>query len=293
MSTDLLLYLGTISIWGSTWLVTKFQSGVVSPEVSVVYRFALASMILFIWCWIKKLNLRFSLQDHFFMMLQGLALFGLNYQLIYLASQSIPSGLNAVIFSSILIFDIINSTLFYHMAITGRTVLAALLGLVGVGTVFSTELSSLDYAHGPLFGYICSLGAAIITSFGHMVAVRHHRRSLPVTETNAFAMGYGAILTTILLLIRGIPFSFDVSAPYLTSLFYLSVFGSVFAFGCYLKLQGRIGPQRSAYAPAVTPIIALGISTLFENYIWTLQAIVGFILILLGNVLVLARKKSS
>src|SRR4051812_33311873 len=37
-------------IWGSTWLGITFQLGVVSPEVSVAYRFALAALLLAAWC---------------------------------------------------------------------------------------------------------------------------------------------------------------------------------------------------------------------------------------------------
>ena len=39
------LYLAAVLIWGSTWFAIKFQLGVVAPEVSLLYRFALASAI--------------------------------------------------------------------------------------------------------------------------------------------------------------------------------------------------------------------------------------------------------
>src|SRR5690349_9759697 len=121
MRTDLLLYLSTVLIWGSTWFAIKFQLGVVPPEVSVGYRFAIASLFLFGWCWIKKLKFGFSLLDHLFMILQGLFMFCLNYQFAYLATQYLPSGVNAVLFSSVMMFNIFNSSLFYKIAISLRT----------------------------------------------------------------------------------------------------------------------------------------------------------------------------
>ena len=42
-----LLFLVPSFIWGTTWLTIKFQLGIVAPEVSVVYRFGLASLVLF------------------------------------------------------------------------------------------------------------------------------------------------------------------------------------------------------------------------------------------------------
>ena len=53
------LYLVTVLIWGSTWLAIEYQLGVVEPEVSIVYRYALAAAVLFIWCKVKGLSLSF------------------------------------------------------------------------------------------------------------------------------------------------------------------------------------------------------------------------------------------
>ena len=64
------------------------------------------------------------------------------------------------------------------------------------------------------------------------------------------------------------------------------------AFGSYLTLLGRIGADKAAYTTLVIPVIAMILSTIFENYLWNLAAILGVGLILAGNVLVL-RKKSG
>jgi drug/metabolite transporter (DMT)-like permease len=293
MKTDLLLSIGTVLIWGSTWFAIKFQLGKVSPEVSVVYRFAIASLILFGWCWIRKLKLRFTLRDHLLMMLQGLFLFSLNYQLAYFATQYLTSGINAVVFSTILIFNLMNSAIVYKIRITLLAAVAAVLGLTGIVIVFSSEFATLDLSSGPIFGFICSLGGALIASCGNMISLRHSKRSLPVTETNAFAMGYGALLTFIFLVLRGKSFSFDLSPSYVGSLLYLSIFGSIFAFGCYLKLLGRIGAHRAAYPLLLTPVVALGISTLFEHYVWSAHAVFGVFLIFVGNGLILLRRKAT
>ena len=65
------LYVVTVLIWGSTWLAIEFQLGVVQPEVSVVYRYAIAAALLFAWCLAKGQNLRFNLQAHVWFVLLG------------------------------------------------------------------------------------------------------------------------------------------------------------------------------------------------------------------------------
>ena len=122
-----------------------------------------------------------------------------------------------------------------------------------------------------------------------MASARNQKAGIPVVQGNAFGMAYGALFTFAVALVRGVPFAFDGSPAYLLSLFYLALFATVFGFGCYLTLLGRIGADRAAYASVVFPVVALGLSTVFEDFRWTAPAFAGVALILLGNVVVLAR----
>ena len=82
----------------------------------------------------------------------------------------------------------------------------------------------------------------------------------------------------------------EITLSYVGSLFYLSFFGTVVAFGCYLKLIGKIGADRAAYATMLFPIVALGISTVYEGYQWAPHNIIGMAVVLIGNWLVLSKR---
>lgn len=114
------LYLITILIWGSTWVAIKFQLGAVDPMVSVVYRFGLASAMLLAFCRIRGLSLNFSLKEHGYMALVGLCLFSMNYWLVYLSETCLTSGLVAVIFSSMVFFNIANNAIFLKAPVEKR-----------------------------------------------------------------------------------------------------------------------------------------------------------------------------
>jgi drug/metabolite transporter (DMT)-like permease len=103
-------------------------------------------------------------------------------------------------------------------------------------------------------------------------------------------MLYGAAFTASLALFTGAKISFHAEAPYVFSLLYLSLFGSVIAFNLYLELLGNIGPDRAAYTVLIVPLIAMVFTTLFEGFVWHNSAIVGIVLLLLGNYLVLTKK---
>jgi drug/metabolite transporter (DMT)-like permease len=293
MTRNLLLYAITVFIWGSTWLGIKFQLGRVDPLVSVVYRFLLAAAILFAWCGLRRLKMHFSVRDHLFIALQGACLFAVNYWLFYLAEIHLPSGIVAVVFSTIVFWNVLNGSIFLKMPVRINVVLGAGLGIVGIGLVFGSEISRLNLADAGLKGFGLSIAATLMASLGNILSARNQRHGLPVIQTNAFGMAYGAALMLAAALVTGKPFDVDPSATYIISLLYLALFGSVIAFGCYLTLLGRIGADRASYATLLFPVIALGISTLFEGYRWSLPAVAGVAVILAGNTLSLTRSDAA
>ena len=285
---NLLLYTVTVFIWGSTWLGIKFQLGEVDPLVSVVYRFCLAAVLLFAWCGLRGLTMRFALLDHVFIALQGTCLFAVNYWLFYLAEVHLTSGIVAVVFSTIVFWNILNGRIFLKTPVRANVVCGSGLGIVGIGLVFWPELSGFSLDDAGFKGFLLSVAATLMASFGNILSARNQRHGLPVVQTNAYGMAYGALLMLAAAMVAGKPFGIDPSPIYLYSLAYLAVFGSVVAFGCYLTLVGRIGADRASYATLLFPIIALIISTLFEGYRWSAPAVAGVAIILTGNALSLA-----
>ena len=286
-----LLYAGTVLIWGSTWLAIKYQLGLVAPELSIAYRFALAAFILMAYCVATSKRMRYSARDHLGMATLGLFLFSANYFVFYLATYELTSGLIAVVFSGIVVTNIIFGALILGNRVRPRVALGAAFGIAGLVTVFWPEIQNFDLANQGTQGLLLSIAGTLLASLGNMASASNQRRGLPVLQTNAYGMTYGALFMFGVALTRGQPLIFDTSLLYVGSLLYLALFGSVFAFGFYLTLLGRIGADKAAYATVLFPLIALGLSTVFEGYQWSAGAIIGMVLVLLGNVLVLSRKR--
>ena len=287
---NILLYLVIVCIWGSTWLAINFQLGNVPITASIFYRFALASFFLFCWSLYKQSPLKFPLKTHLLFAFQGLFMFSLGYIAAYEAGGYISSGLNAIGFSLVLVFNIINGALFSKTPITSSIIMGALCGMVGITVIFWPSVATLDLTNASLFGIVLSVGAGFLASCGNMFATHIQKMHIPVTENNAYAMGYGALCTLLILFMEGSPLHFDFSLSYLASLLYLADVGSVIAFGCYITLLARIGANKAAYALVATPVIALILSTFFEDFVWNIRIFVGAGLILLGNVIILLKK---
>lgn len=253
----------------------------------MAYRFFLAAIVLLCFCLVTRQRLRFGWRDHAFVALQGLLLFSLNYILFYFTIEHLTSGVVAVTFSTIVFMNIINGALLFRTPVSGRVLAGAGLGLAGIALVFWPELARVHLTGTTLQSLGLAVLATWVASLGNMAALRNQRRGLPIVQTNTLGMGYGAALAAVAALALDAELRFDWSVGYVASLVYLAVFASVIAFGCYLSLLGRIGADRAAYASVLFPIVALGLSTLFEGYQWSTMALVGVITVISGNLLVL------
>jgi len=288
---NLILFIIPSLIWGSTWLIIKFQLGIVDPMVSVFYRFLLAALLMLGFCSLKGLNLKYSLREHGLMLILGNLLFGINYWLVYVAELTLTSGLVAIVFSTIIFLNIFNGAIFLGLKIRKYVVVSAIMGFSGVGLIFRNELLDFNLSNESLLAFGIALISAFIASLGNIVSSYIQRKKIPVIQSNGFGMLYGSATMFILALIFSKPFNFDFSFPYVASLLYLVVFGSIVAFWSYLTLLGKIGPDKAGYAALVIPVIALVLSTVFEGYRWNIYALTGVILILSGNSLILRKKK--
>lgn len=288
-SSAIAFYILTVGIWGSTWLGIKFQLGTVQPLVSVIYRFAIAGTFLFTWCALARAPLRISLRNHGFIALQGCTLFGINYWLVYWSETYLTSGIVAVIFSSLVFLNIFNARLFLHRKVSGYGLLGACIGCTGVALIFLPEIQELNLNDQALRGFAFGFGATLVASLGNIVATRNSHSGLPVITINAWGMFYGTLMLIIVALMSGAHFSYEYTASYTLSLFYLAIFGSVIAFGAYLRLLAIIGPEKSGYSSLLIPIVALTISAVYEHYVWSMPAIIGLVLIVSGNFLAMRR----
>jgi drug/metabolite transporter (DMT)-like permease len=287
------LYALTALIWGSTWLAITFQLGSVDPEISVVYRFALASAVLIGYSLIRRLPMRFSLREHGSIALQGLTLFSINYVLVYIAELHLASGYVAIVFSLIVVLNVLFGAAFLRNPIRPRVLLGGAIGIIGLSMVFLPSLGGLSLSGGQGLGITLALVGTIVASLGNIVSARNQQNKIPVVQANAFGMGYGALITLVIALVRGSELSFDASAEYILSLLYLAIFGTVIAFGSYLTILGRIGPDRAGYIAVLFPIVALLLSTMFEGLTWELVTILGVILVVIGNVVAMTRRRRT
>ena len=286
------LYFVVLLAWGSSWFAISFQLGDVAPQVSIAWRFLLASFILFIWCYARGLKLSFSWRAHSSWLLLGFFLFCVNYICAYFGTFYLASGLVCLIFSTLTLFTVFNGFIFFKKPIRLPILFGAIVGILGLSIIFSNEISNTDWSleSGIVKGFLWMLLATFFASIGMLLSGQMQARKMPLVQSNAFSMLYGSLIIVTYVGFSDISFSFSTSYSYVISLIYLAIVASVIGFGVYLKLVGNIGADKASYVNIFTPTIALFLSTLFENYQWSWTGLVGVALIIIGNIIVLYAK---
>ena len=286
---DLGLYAATIVAWSLSWYALAVQTeSHVAIEVSLAYRFAIATAIMFAWVRLGGHAARFAPRHHLLFAGMGVCIFSMNFNLFYHGSAYLVSGLLAVVFSLASVLNIALAWAVSRERPAPRVVLGAALGVAGIALLFAptlaTQAGRLDRE--ALLGLGLCVGGTLFFCTGNLMSARLQRERVSVIGASAWGMLYGTLVSAALALVLGERPAIDASAPYLVSLLWLAVVSTVIAFAAYLTLVGRVGAGRAGYATVIFPVFALLVSTFVEGYAWTAPAALGLALVLTGNVFV-------
>ena len=273
-------------IWGSTWLAIHSQFGPVSTEWSVAYRFAVGAISMFVVAVAMKVPLRVRLSDHVLAAALGLVIFVINYNCVYASEQHITSGLVAVIFSLLVPLNAILARIFLKQALSRPFLMGSGVAMLGVVLLFVHEWRAVDHnPHEVTLGIGLALIAVTFASFGNVFQGSARARQVPMATLLAWAMGWGALLDASIAWVRTGPPVLDLRLSYIAGLLYLGVIASAIAFTLYFNLIRQIGAARGGYVNVMIPVIAMGFSTLFESYRWSVEAVLGGLLVIAGLIL--------
>lgn len=279
-------------IWSTTWYAIKHQLGEVPPLVSVMYRFGLAAALLFLWCLVTRQSLKLTPRQHLVVAAQGLFVFSLDYSFVYLAEGHVVSAVVAVIFASMSFVNLILFRVVLGLKAARLAWAGSAVGLLGVAALSWGEASRTHMDPETLLGIGFGLAGVLTACIGNLFAAKSQAQEVPIAPATGWAMFYGSAGLAIYALVIGERFSFEPTFEYVASLVYLAVFGSVLAFLLYYALARRTGYSFASYISALTPPLAMGISAVFEGARWGWEALVGLVLVVIGQYLLIRAPKA-
>jgi drug/metabolite transporter (DMT)-like permease len=282
-------------VWGTTWHAIVYQVAHGTPELGVTLRFGLAGVLVLAFAAWRGDPLRFAARDHGLLALQGAFMYSLSYLCVYHAERHVASGLVAVAYSASPLVTGMGAWLLWRGALTQRFLAGGLLGLLGVALIFWPAFDGVAAPGGgsTTRGAAFAVAAVMLSCVGSLAATRNALRGLPFWPSIGFGMLYGALLSLAVVMLSGQELALPTAGSWWVSLTYLSVAGSVIAFACFLTLQQRVGPGPAATLGVMTPVIALCVSTAFENFQPGLFTLCGVVLAIAGNALMLSPQAAS
>lgn len=276
----------TVLIWGLTWTAIRLQVESMAVDLSVFYRFVLAAVVALGGLALLGRLPRLSLRQHGWLLLQGVTLYSVNFLLIYRAAETMTSGLLAVVFSLAALFNAFNSWLWLGMKPGARLYPAMLLGVGGVALLFWHDL---QLGNATTASILFAAAGTFCFSLGNLVSLRVRQAGISLAAANAWAMVYGALLLGGWCLLQDVTWVVPTSATFWGATLFLAIPGSIVAFYCYISVVQTLGADKAGYATVLFPVVALTASTWLEGFQWTLTAVLGALLALLGNYVLFRR----
>jgi drug/metabolite transporter (DMT)-like permease len=285
------LYFATVTmIWGSTWLVIKYQLGEVPPSWSVTWRFLVAGVLLFGFCLATGRQLRLTARQHGFAALVGLAQFMLNFNFVYRAEEHVASGLVALTFALLIIPNSLFSWALFGQRVSARFMLGSAMGILGVVMMVWTDLAKPGGE--VALGLGLAVAGVLAASVANVMQASPQGRAMPLEGGLAWSMLYGTAMNAAVAIVLSGPPVVLWDLGYLAGVLYLAAAASAVAFILYFTVLREVGAGKAAYSGVLVPLVALGLSTLFEGFVWSGLAVAGAVLTL-GGLIVALRARSA
>jgi drug/metabolite transporter (DMT)-like permease len=278
-------------IWGSTWLVIKHQIASVPAGWAITWRFAIACPFMFLLAWWRGDGLRLSGEGARLAVLVGVAMFCGNFQFVYRAEQHLTSGVVAVLYALLMVPNALFSRVLLGVRVSGGFIVGSLVAMAGIGLLLVHEYRLAPPTSAVPLGLAMTLAALLCASAGNVLQATAAGHRQPLVPMIAWAMLAGACADAALAwATTGAPVVSNSLAVWAGTA-YLALAGSVVTFPLYFALIRTMGAGRAAYNGVAVPVIAMGLSTLFEGYRWSLLAGSGATLALAGLLIALWARK--
>ncbi|NNE67860.1 MAG: EamA family transporter [Pyrinomonadaceae bacterium] len=277
-------------IWGTTWLFIKVGLDEIPPFTFAMIRFIVAIAIVGFILSLSRIELPRKGSEIRLLAITGVLQFSVNYSLVFWSELHITSGLAAVLQATIPVFGLALAAVYLpEEKITKLKITALVLGVAGVAVIFYEQLTIQSLmAFGGSVAIVVGAFAAAHASI--LTKARGGSMHPAVLLFGQMFFGVGPVVI-IALVYEGNPLGLSLSWVGVSSILYLSVFGTVVSFWLYYWLLSRIESTKAMTIALVTPFVAVVCGNVFLGEEFRLQTLAGGFLILASVGLIVFRRR--
>lgn len=271
-------------VWGTTYLAIRIGVNDLPPMLFAGLRWIIAGVLMTILLNLR--NYKFpALKDLKHLAVVGILLLGVGNGLVVVAEQWLPSGLTALILSTLPFWVVgIEYFLPQRPKINLFIISGLIIGTAGVVLIFARDLN-IAFDFNVVLGGLCLLGAVIAWSAGS-IYWKYKKTDVRPFMGASIQMLIAGILQTGLGLILGEHNNFYLTQNGALALGYLIVFGSIIGYASYLYSVSNLPISLVSTYAYINPIIALVLGWYVLDEPLTLTVLIASGMILAGVALV-------
>lgn len=257
-------------VWGSTYVVTHLYLPADAPLWGATLRALPAGLVLLLiarqlprgqWWWRSAVL--------------GILNVGAFFVLLYIAAQTLPSG----VASSIMAAAPIAMTLMAWALVQERPSVRALagsaMGIVGVALIVSMAAAAVNP-----WGVAASVTAMLMSSFG-FVLTKRWRSDAPLVASTAWQVASaGILLAAVALVVEGAPPALDGAA--VAGFAYVSIIATAVAYIAWFAGLARLPASTVGIIGLLNPVSGVTLGVLVSGEQLTLPQAVGIALVIAG-----------
>jgi probable blue pigment (indigoidine) exporter len=200
---------------------------------------------------------------------------GLFQALLFVAAYRLPGGVAATVGAIQPLLVVLFSWLMLGEKPSKLSILAAIIGLIGVGLLVLGPNARLDS-----IGIIAALAGAATMALG-IVLVKRWKRTVSLLVFTAWQLAVGGIvLLPIALVIEG-PFTY-LSRTNKLGFIYLGLIGTGLAYTLWFRGIDKLKPTAVSYLGLISPVTATIIGYVFLQQTFTSVQLIGVAIVLMS-----------
>lgn len=277
-----LAYWSVVFIWSTTPLAISVSNQGLSFWTAAGLRMLLAFIVVSLIIVVRRQPLMLSRQA---LMAYAVSAIGLSPQmsLVYWAAQHVPSGVVALMFAFTPCLTALASLLILRDSrLSARQITALALAILGMAIIYLDQLSiSRESALGLVALFVSTAIFAVSSVCLKRVTDEGKVNLDPFCQTGGTLLFALPIYFVVWSYFDGeVPAAIEFSNA--AAIIYLAVMGSVAGFTLYFYILQRMSVMTVSLITLMTPVVAMGIGTVFLGEALTLRLVLGAVTVLLS-----------
>lgn len=277
-------WLAVCILWGTTYLAIKIGVTDLPPMLFAGIRWTIAGPLFLLIISFKKYPMP-KKEELVPLAIMGISLIGVTNGLVVVAEQWLPSGLTALLITTMPFWVILFELLFPpHLKMNWLMVAGLMLGFIGVAILFVGDAGYIFQGE-YLLGVLAILVGVISWAGGSLYSKNRKISSHPLVSAG-FQMFFAGVAQSTVGLILGEASEFEFTRNSFLAFTYLLFIGGMVGYVSYIYAISHLRVSFVATYSYINPIIALFLGWLVLDETIDLSIVLSAVMVLLGIAMV-------